>query len=170
MGFAIIGIVLLGIVGLVVSIATLVNGTSLALNYVGAQGWAPDWIASGGVIPWIITLIVLLIAAAVIRGVVNIVRALVLLLVGVIAAALGALTSRNPENSGGIAVVMAAIVAYGIGLVAAFSLTSSLLAFGTAHPEFTTYFVSGNWIAAIGAFLFFLGLTAPSNSDSNQNS
>lgn len=173
MGFAIAAIVLVGLVFLVISIITLANGTSLVLNYAGVQDWAPDWIANGGVVAWIVTLIVLLIVAAVIRVVVSIVRAVVLMLVGLIGGAAGAAVTRGPEGGaagGGIAVILGAIITYGIGVAVALTLTSSLLAFGAANPEFTSYFVSGNWIAAIGTFLFFLGLTAPSSSNSNQDS
>lgn len=172
----ILGAVLLGLAFLILSIVTIVQGTSFLTAFASVQPWIPDWYSNGSVLPWIVTLVALLVSISIAKAAIAVIRSIIITVLGVMGMGVGAAVNKNNRAAGGalglgFASLIVGFTFLAIGVVVAFMGTTQFLNYTDTHSQFTTYFTWNNWFAIIGVFMLILGVVAPtSKSSKSQNS
>lgn len=145
----------LGATAALVAVITVFNLAHLLMS--AAQVYwdgAPAWFNTGNFMGWLIALIVLMIASAVLKVVIEIIYAIVLSLFTRPLVKAGLKGSENAILSLKVIAILLVVVAG----VAAVILTSQWLSFMSNYSDLSTFFGSPSWVATLGSFFIIVAL------------
>ena len=170
--------VVLGIPALVIAVIYTVHFLYFLINVVGTLDFAPAFFHTGNVFAWIITIIALVLAVAILKAVVKVVRTLGILIANSIAMAVTAGVSRKKLNFeqvkraavvSGVTLLVMVLIFFILGIIGSVYAVSLVFDFTAENPGLTGTFLSGNILATIYLFLFSMSILAPVNANSSSD-
>lgn len=163
-------IFIIGIPLAVIGFIYTVHFLYFLINVVGTLDFAPAFFHTGNVFAWVIAIIGFIIALALAKVIVKVIRFLGIILAHVIAMAVLAIIDKGKSDTErvktatGLALLLTVLLFIVLAVIGSVYGTSQVLAFTAENPGLTGTFVSGNIIATIYLFLLGMSVLAPTNA------